>query len=72
MTYPEFRATIESALEKLRHGATWNEIKLAHDLPYDRPCPEWTRRLEREIGLVRRKGRERALVWSLAPLISDA
>ncbi len=67
MTYPEFKDTIQSALKKRRHGATWNEIKLAHGLPYERPCPEWTRRLEREIGLRRRKGDSRALVWSLQP-----
>jgi hypothetical protein len=34
-------------------------------LPYHRPCPAWTARLESDIGLVRGKGTGRALVWKL-------
>jgi hypothetical protein len=65
MTYEDFKKTIRSALMKKRSGATWNDLKVAQNLPYDRPCPEWTRRLEKEIGLVRRKGDARALIWSI-------
>jgi hypothetical protein len=65
MTYAEFRDTIGTALQKKSSGATWHELRAAHDLPYERPCPEWTRRLEKEIGLVRRKGDSRALIWSI-------
>ena len=45
---------------------TWNELKIALDLPYARPCPEWVKQFEKEIGLVRRKGAGRALVWRVA------
>jgi hypothetical protein len=63
MTYAEFKHSIRSKLRKNSPGMTWNELKTALDLPYERPCPEWVKRLEREIGLVRRKGAGSAFVW---------
>jgi hypothetical protein len=63
MTYAEFKHAIGSELRKNSSGMTWNDLKTALDLPYERPCPEWVRQLELEIGLVRRKGAGRALVW---------
>ena len=65
MRYVEFRAAIQQHLQRNRQGTTWLELRDALALPYDRPCPEWTRRLEEEIGLVHRKGSGRALVWAL-------
>jgi hypothetical protein len=67
MSYVEFKLAIQDRLQRTREGATWVELRDALALPYDRPCPEWTRRLEEEIGLVRRKGSGRALVWELGP-----
>lgn len=63
MHYVEFKAAIQQHLKPKRQGATWLELRETLALPYERPCPEWTRRLEEEIGLVRRKGAGRALVW---------
>lgn len=65
MRYVEYRQRIADHLAKHTEGATWRELREALDLPYERPCPEWTRRLESEIGLVRRKGEGRALIWRL-------
>ncbi len=65
MRYPDFRDTVRSALRRRRAGLTWAQLRDDFDLPYDRPCPEWTKRLEAEIGLVREKGTGRALVWRL-------
>lgn len=66
MRYVDFKTAIQQHLERKRHGATWAELREALSLPYDRPCPEWTRQLEQEIGLIRRKGPGRSLVWELA------
>ena len=66
MTYAEFKHSICSKLRKNSPGMTWNELKIALDLPYARPCPEWVKQFEKEIGLVRRKGAGRALVWRVA------
>ncbi|MCB1209298.1 MAG: hypothetical protein KDK97_08225 [Verrucomicrobiales bacterium] len=65
MSYVEFKTTLQRHLEKCSGGATWSELRDTLKLPYDRPCPEWTRRLEKEIGLVRHKGDGRSLRWTL-------
>lgn len=71
MHYTEFKAAIQQHLKRKREGATWVELQEALALPYERACPEWMRRLEEEIGLVRRKGAGRALVWEV-PLTPTA
>jgi hypothetical protein len=65
MNYSEFKTSIQRHLAKRSSGATWHELRVALQLPYERPCPEWTRRLEKEIGLVRRKEGGRTLRWTL-------
>lgn len=65
MRYEEFKGLIHAHLQRNPAGATWKELRRALRLPYQRPCPEWTRSMQRDIGLVRRKGGGRAFVWSL-------
>ncbi len=63
MTYRDFRDSIRARLRERRDGMTWRELRDDLALPYDRPCPEWTRRLESDIGLIRQKGKGNAFVW---------
>ncbi len=63
MRYAEFRDAIGRALHQQPDGLTWMQLKQRLHLPYERPCPTWTRRLEDEIGLMRVKGAGRAYVW---------
>jgi|HubBroStandDraft_4_1064222.scaffolds.fasta_scaffold789750_2 hypothetical protein len=65
MRYVEFRDSIRGELARHPAGLTWAELQSRLDLPYDRPCPNWTKCLEREIGLKRLKGEERALIWKV-------
>jgi hypothetical protein len=65
MTYLLFKKLIQTDLRKRKLGKTWKELKADLALPYDRPCPEWTKRLEREISLTRQKGQGRELVWTI-------
>ena len=65
MTYVLFKNLIQTDLRKCATGKTWKELKSDLTLPYNRPCPEWTKRLEREIGLTRQKGAARELIWSV-------
>ena len=65
MRYTEFREAIVSELAGRAGGMTWVELRDALGLPYDRPCPEWTARLEREAGLRRVKGTGRSLTWKI-------
>ncbi len=63
MTYAAYKSAIAGELKKHRAGKTWQALRGDLKLPYDRPCPNWTRKLESEIGLVREKGEGHALVW---------
>jgi hypothetical protein len=65
MRYEQFRDEIRAALQRKSTGFTWAQLKRHLALPYERPCPEWTRQLEREIGLIRTRGIGRAKVWRL-------
>ena len=63
MRYIEFTEAIGEALRRNPDGLTWAELRERLELQYKRPCPTWTRNLEREIGLSREKGSGRALLW---------
>ena len=65
MKYIEFRDAIGKALRKRRSGMTWAALRDALRLPYERPCPNWTEKLKREIGLVHERGEGRAHVWKI-------
>jgi hypothetical protein len=65
MTYIDYRNAIREQLHRPVAGMTWAQLQRRLRLPYDRPCPAWTARLESDIGLVRGKGKGRALVWKL-------
>ena len=66
MRYVEFRDTIEQALRDHPDGLTWKDLRDRYDLPYDRPCPTWVRKLEGEIALRRERGHGRAFLWITA------
>ena len=66
MQYVEFRDRIQRKLLRQPSGMTWAKLREELKLPYERPCPNWTKQLEKEIGLTRTKGEGRALVWKVA------
>jgi hypothetical protein len=66
MRYVQFKDAIRGELQRHPQGLTWLELQQRLSLPYDRPCPTWTRKLEDEIGLSRRKGSGRAFLWRVA------
>ena len=69
MRYAEFRDAIRAELARHTDGMTWTQLQERLRLPYERPCPTWTKQLEREIGLRREKGSGRILVWRLEALV---
>ena len=68
MRYDDFRDVIRRELRRTRPGLTWTQLRDRLKLPYDRPCPAWTARLEKEIGLSRGRasGGGRSFVWKLS------
>ena len=67
MSYAAVQSPLAGQPER-RHpeGFTWVELRDRLNLPYDRACPTWVKRMETEIGLVRAKGAGRAYVWRVA------
>ncbi len=65
MTYLEFKSRIFDALSGDSGGLTWKQLREQQELPYKRPCPEWTRRLQKEIGLKRDRKKGRELLWRI-------
>ncbi len=65
MRYLEFKAVIRKGLQASPDGLTWKELRDQLELPYERPCPEWTKRLEKEIGLDRNEKKGRASLWRI-------
>jgi hypothetical protein len=70
MQYVEFRDQIQKELRRNRGGLTWAELQSRLALPYRRPCSTWLRRLESEIGLLRRRGSGQAFIWKIRSLHS--
>lgn len=65
MRYIEFKELIRKTLIEHPDGLTWKELRVRLELPYKTPCPEWVRRLENEIDLIRVKDFGRALSWKI-------
>src|SRR5256885_17181793 len=65
MRYEQFRDVICRALRRSPGGLTWTQLRERLKLPYERPCPSWVGRIEREEGLTRRVEGTRAKTWSL-------
>jgi hypothetical protein len=64
MRYVDFRDSVGRELSKSSTGLTWEELKKRLKLPYERACPEWVKRMEKEIRLKRVKSAKgRAFVW---------
>jgi hypothetical protein len=66
MRYVHFRDLIRDELKRHPAGLTWAQLRARLDLPYDRPCPTWTKQLEQEIRLSRARGAGRSMVWKLS------
>ena len=65
MRFEDFKSVIRKELRRNRAGLTWAQLKQRLTLPYSVPCPSWTKRLEKEIGLLRKRGDGRAYVWTV-------
>jgi hypothetical protein len=65
MRYVQFRDLIFDELRRNPRGLTWPELKDRLNMPYERPCPTWIKRMEQEAGLRRAPGAGRAYVWKI-------
>jgi len=65
MTFEQFKQQVARTLGNYPAGLTRQELRQKAQLPYDRPCPEWTKRLEKELGLNRTDKQGNSLVWKI-------
>lgn len=63
MPYEEFRDKIRRTLQYNDKGMTWTRIRSSLKLDQVVPNNKWVRRLEKDIGLMRLKGRDGVVVW---------
>jgi len=64
MTYEHFRDGIHQVL-KSGNSLTWTEIRTAARLPQMFPNNQWVHRLEKDIGLDRKKDAHGIIHWRL-------
>jgi hypothetical protein len=65
MTYDDFKAKIVAALTPAGKPLTWTEIRTSASLPQAFPNNQWVHRLEKDIGLIRRRESDGTIHWLL-------
>jgi hypothetical protein len=61
-----FRHQVSATLAKAGKPLTWTEIRTAANLPQAFPNNQWVHRMERDLGLVRRRESDGTIHWQLA------
>jgi hypothetical protein len=65
LSYNEFKSKIAKVLKDVGAPLTWTEIRTKAGLPQAFPNNQWVRRMESDIGLVRRRERSGIIHWGL-------
>ena len=66
MSYEDFRKKIAATLRDSGKPLTWTEVRTAANLPQAFPNNQWVHRLERDIGLYRRREPNGIIHWQLS------
>ena len=65
MTYPQFRDKIAKVLKASGKPMTWTEVRTEAGLPQLFPNNQWVRRMDNDIGLIRRRDSHGITKWEL-------
>lgn len=65
MTYDHFKEQVEKTLRAARTPLTWTEIRTSAQLPQLFPNNQWVHRMEKDIGLERKKDAHGIIQWQL-------
>jgi hypothetical protein len=71
MTYDDFKGKIVSVLTAANKPLTWTEIRTAATLPQAFPNNQWVHRMEKDIGLIRRRESDGTIHWQLKEATLD-
>jgi hypothetical protein len=72
MSYEDFRDKIAGVLRAARKPLTWTEVRTQAALPQAFPNNQWVHRMEKDIGLSRRRERDGIIHWELKESLFDA
>jgi hypothetical protein len=65
MSYEDFKTKVADALRQAGQPVTWTEVRTAAALPQAYPNNQWVHRMERDIGLTRRREPDGIIHWEL-------
>jgi len=65
MTYEDFKSQIQVTLREAGGSLTWTEIRTKAALPQKFPNNQWVHRLEKDLGLERKKDIHGIIHWHL-------
>jgi hypothetical protein len=65
MTYEQFRNKIAKTLKEAGGPLTWTEIRTTAKLPQAFPNNQWVHRMEKDIGLERKRDAHGIIHWKL-------
>jgi len=71
MSYEDFSSKVVAAIRAAGKPLTWTEIRTAAALPQAFPNNQWVHRMEKDIGLTRRRGNDGIINWELKESIFD-
>ena len=72
MSYEGFRDKIVAVLRAAGKPLTWTEVRTQAALPQAFPNNQWVHRMEKDIGLSRRREKDGIIHWELKESLFDA
>jgi DNA-directed RNA polymerase subunit RPC12/RpoP len=66
MSYEDFKSKIAFVLMKSDDSLTWTEIRTKASLPQAYPNNQWVHRMEKDIGLIRKRESDGTVLWRLS------
>lgn len=63
LTYEQFRDKVKQTLQYQDDGMTWSQIRDKLGLDQVVPNNKWVRQMEKDIGLLRMKGKDNQITW---------
>ena len=65
ISYEDFRSKIAAVLKRAGKPLTWTEVRTLAALPQAFPNNQWVHRMEKDIGLTRRREKDGIIHWEL-------
>jgi len=66
LSYEEFRDKVKKTLQYQDDGMIWSQIRERLKLDQVVPNNKWVRQMEKDIGLIRVKGKDNTILWRVA------